>query len=121
MDRRSITGLLAAGLTVWLLLAALPASGAEGIRDRKADVDAKIESLQEKIERAREREGVLSAQIDQVSVKIRALEDEVGVASARLDQLESALALHRRKLDRLNELFRLQTRKLIFLQRQHKA
>jgi murein DD-endopeptidase MepM/ murein hydrolase activator NlpD len=121
MDRRSITGLLLAGITIWLLLAALPASGAEGIRDRKADVDAKIETLQSKIERAREREGVLSAQIEVVSDKIAALEDEVGAASARLDQLESVLALHRRKLARLNELFRLQTRKLVFLQQQHRA
>ncbi len=31
------------------------------------------------------------------------------------------LALHQRKLDRLNELYQLQTRKLVFLQRQHKA
>ena len=121
MDRRSLTGLLLAGLATWLLLTAVPAGGAEGIRDRKADVDEKIESLQAKIERAREREGVLSAQIEAVSVKIRALEDDVGAASARLDQLESVLALHRRKLGRLNELFRLQTRKLVFLQHQHKA
>jgi murein DD-endopeptidase MepM/ murein hydrolase activator NlpD len=121
MDRRSITGLLLAGFTIWLLLAALPASGADGIRDRKASVDAKIDTLQSKIESARRREGVLTSQIEAVSSRINALEDDVDAASARLDQLESVLALHRRKLDRLNELFRLQTRKLVFLQRQHRA
>ena len=31
------------------------------------------------------------------------------------------LALHQRKLDRLNQLYEVQTRKLVFLQRQHKA
>src|SRR5829696_6494235 len=120
MRSRSITGVLVAGLLAWLLLAALPAAGAD-IRDRKADVDAKIDKLESKIEAAREREGALTAEIETVSAKIHALEDDVGAAEARLDQLESSLALHRRKLDRLNQLFRLQTRKLVFLQRQHRA
>ena len=77
--------------------------------------------LQRKIEAAREREGVLTSQIAVVTTKIRALQDDVDSASARLDQLEVVLALHQRKLDRLNQLYRLQTRKLVFLQRQHKA
>src|SRR5215208_1015476 len=121
MHRRHATGVLVAGLTLVLLLVALPASGADGIRDRKAAVDRRIDTLQEKIESAREREGVLTSQIEVVSDKIEALEDDVGAAEARLDQLENALALHRRKLDRLNQLFRLQTHKLVFLQRQHRA
>ena len=122
MDRRSITGVLVAGLSVWLLLAALPASGADGIRDRKAAVDAKIDTLQAKIEAARRARGRAQRRRSRPSrSKIHALEDDVGAAEARLDQLENVLALHRRKLDRLNQLFRLQTRKLVFLQRQHRA
>ena len=50
MHRRNATGVLVAGLAVVLLLAALPASGADGIRDRKAAVDRKIDSLQAKID-----------------------------------------------------------------------
>ena len=61
---------------------------------------------QKKIEAAREREGVLTSQIAVVTSKIRALQDDVDSASARLDQLENVLALHQRKLDRLNQLYR---------------
>ena len=64
---------------------------------------------------------MLSSQIAVVTSKIHALQNDVDSASARLDQLEAVLALHQRKLDRLNQLYRLQTRKLVFLQRQHKA
>ena len=98
-----------------------PASGHDGVAKRKAAVDEKIGTLQERIDAARAREGVLTSQIAVVTSKIRALEDDVQSASARLDQLEGVLALHQRRLDRLNELYGLQTRKLVFLQRQHKA
>src|SRR5215218_6874994 len=120
MHRRNAIGVLFGALTVWLLLLAAPANGAD-IHDRKAAIDRKIDTLQSKVEAARRREGVLTSQIEVVSDKIDALADDVGAAEARLDQLENVLALHRRKLDRLNQLFRLQTRKLIFLQRQHRA
>ena len=75
MRSRSITGVLVVGLLAWLLLAALPAAGAD-IRDRKADVDAKIDKLESKIEAAREREGALTAEIETVSAKIHALDPQ---------------------------------------------
>ena len=53
------------------------------------------------------------SEIAVVTSKIRALQDDVDSASARLDQLENVLALHQRKLDRLNQLYRIQTRKLV--------
>ena len=116
----SRTLLIGFALACTLLLSA-PASGDPGIRDKKEAVDSKIDSLQAKIEAAREREGVLSSQIEVVTEEIRALQNDVDAASARLDGLETVLALHERKLNRLNELFHLQTSKLLFLQRQHKA
>jgi murein DD-endopeptidase MepM/ murein hydrolase activator NlpD len=104
-----------------LLLVVGPAFGQESFWERKEVLDARIDVLEGKIEAAREREGVLTSQIEVVSSKIRALQADVDAETARLDQLETVLALHRRKLERLNQLYALQTEKLIFLQRQHKA
>ena len=117
MARRLLTGL---ALTCTLLVAGT-AAGEPGISERKAAVDSKIDRLQGKIDAARTREGVLSSQIAGVTAKIRAVQDDVDAASARLNALESVLALHQRKLDQLNELYRLQTAKLVFLQRQYET
>jgi murein DD-endopeptidase MepM/ murein hydrolase activator NlpD len=117
MRFRFATSLVLAGL----LLVVAPAAGYDGAAEKKARIDAKIGSLQQRIEDARQKEGVLSDQIAVVTSKIRALQDDVDSASARLNQLESVLALHQRRLDRLNELYRLQTQRLVFLQRQHRS
>ena len=116
MRLRLSIGLLLAGL----LLIAPVASGQESASEQKQIVDGRINALERKIQAAREREGVLTSQIEEVTAKIDALQNDVDAASSRLGQLESVLALHQRKLDRLNELYALQTRKLVFLQRQHK-
>ena len=108
-------------LLACLLLVVSPALGQDGIGERKQVIDARIDVLAKKIDVARQREGILSSQIAVVTSKIRALQDDVDSASARLGQLEAVLALHQRKLDRLNQLYQVQTRKLVFLQRQHKA
>jgi murein DD-endopeptidase MepM/ murein hydrolase activator NlpD len=112
---------LAAACACSALLLAPTAPGQDGTEQKKRSVDSKIERLQDKIDRARAKEGVLSSQIAEVTAKIRALEDDVGAAEVRLDRLEGVLALHQRKLDRLNELFFTQTSRLVFLQRQHQA
>jgi murein DD-endopeptidase MepM/ murein hydrolase activator NlpD len=117
MRLRLSIGLLLAGL---VLLASPIASGQESASEQKRIVDGRIGALEEKIQAAREREGVLSSEIEVVSNKINALQDDVDAASARLGELETVLALHQRKLDRLNQLYELQTRKLVFLQRQHR-
>ena len=125
MRSRSATGALAGTLFLGLALACLllvaaPASG-QDIGSRKQMIDGRIDILQKKVESARQREGVLTSEIEVVTEKIHALQDDVDSASARLNQLESVLALHQRKLDRLNELYDIQTHKLVFLQGQHKA
>jgi murein DD-endopeptidase MepM/ murein hydrolase activator NlpD len=96
-----------------------PAFGQDD-RQRKRVIDGRIDVLQGKIDAARQREGALTAQIEVVTTKIRALEDDVQRAEHKLDGLERILALHQAQLDRLNELYRLQTKRLIFLQGQHK-
>jgi murein DD-endopeptidase MepM/ murein hydrolase activator NlpD len=108
-------------LLACLLLVVSPALGQDGVGERKQVIDARIDVLAKKIDVARQREGILSSQIAVVTSKIRGLQDDVDSASARLGQLEAVLALHERKLDRLNQLYQVQTRKLVFLQRQHKA
>ena len=64
---------------------------------------------------------MLTPEIEVVTDKIQRLQDDVDSASARLNQLEEVLGLHQRRLDRLNQLYQVQTRKLVFLQLQHKA
>jgi murein DD-endopeptidase MepM/ murein hydrolase activator NlpD len=116
MRLRLSIGLL---LAACLLVVSPVASGQEGASDRKQIVDGRISALEKKIQSAREQEGVLTSQIEVVSDKINALQNDVDAASARLGQLEAVLALHQRRLERLNDLYTLQTRKLVFLQRQH--
>ena len=111
--------LLATMLALGLVLAA-PAGGA-GIVDRKEAIDDRIAGLQAKIDNAQAKEGVLTDEISAVTAKIRILQGDVDSASGQLAHLEAVLALQQRKLDRLNELFHLQTTRLIFLQRQYVA
>jgi murein DD-endopeptidase MepM/ murein hydrolase activator NlpD len=99
------------------LLLAAPAAG--DVYSRKHSVDSRLSTLHAKIAQAEERASRLSAEIDSVSSRIHSLEGRVGDVSARLATLEDDLALHRRKLDRLTELFRLETRRYVYLRRQY--
>src|SRR3954470_20808347 len=88
------------------LILATPAAG---------DNSGKIASLQSKIAAARAREARLTADIASVTHQIRSLESKVGDVSQRLSVLEQDLELHQRRLDKLNELYTLQTDRLHFL------
>jgi murein DD-endopeptidase MepM/ murein hydrolase activator NlpD len=111
--------LVVPGLLVLLVIAA-PAA-AHNAHDRKAQVDSRLAQVNQKIAEARRREAALNAQIASVTTRIRSLERQAGDVSQDLAVLEHDLALQQEKLDRLNELFRLQTRKLIFLRAQYAA
>jgi murein DD-endopeptidase MepM/ murein hydrolase activator NlpD len=100
---------LAVLLVAFLVLAA-PAAG---------DNSGKLSSLQARIAAARATEARLSTQISDVTAEIRALEGKVGDVSQRLSVLERDLALHQRRLDRLNELFDFETERLTFLRQQY--
>jgi murein DD-endopeptidase MepM/ murein hydrolase activator NlpD len=92
------------------LVLAAPAAG---------DNSGKIARLQAKIAAARAHESRLTAEIASVTNEIRTLESRVGDVSQRLSILEHDLALHQARLDKLNELYKLQTDRLIFLKREY--
>jgi len=84
-----------------------------------ASDNGKIGDLQERIAAARAKEGRLNAQIFSVTAQIRSLEGKVGDVSQKLSVLERDLALHQKRLDRLNALFTFETKRLHFLRRQY--
>jgi murein DD-endopeptidase MepM/ murein hydrolase activator NlpD len=115
MRFRRLLPLLAALVAV----SATPASG--DVSSRKQAIDARLQQVQAKIAWAKQREDVLAGQIASVNHEIRDLAAEVGVVSERLDPLERDLALHREKLDRLNDLFRLQTSRYRFYRHEYRV
>jgi murein DD-endopeptidase MepM/ murein hydrolase activator NlpD len=100
---------LAVLLVAFLVLAG-PAAG---------DNSGKLSSLQARIAAARAKEARLTSEISSITGEIRTLEAKVGDVSQRLSVLEHDLALHQRRLDRLNELFAFETERLTFLRRQY--
>jgi murein DD-endopeptidase MepM/ murein hydrolase activator NlpD len=106
-----------AALVVVVAVAATPAAG--DVYTRKQSVDARLSALHARIAQAQQRAQQLSAEIDSVSSRIHSLEGRVGDVSARLATLESDLALHKRKLDRLTELFRIETKRYFFLRHEY--
>jgi murein DD-endopeptidase MepM/ murein hydrolase activator NlpD len=100
---------LAVAIVAGLVLAA-PASG---------DNSGKLGDVQARLAAARAKEARLTAQISDVTGRIRSLERRAGDVSQKLSVLEQDLALHQRRLDRLNELFAFETERLTFLRRQY--
>jgi murein DD-endopeptidase MepM/ murein hydrolase activator NlpD len=102
-----------------LAVAATPASG--DVTSRKAEIDARLSRVQAKIAWAQARERTLAGEIASVNGQIRGLASQVGVVSAQLAPLERDLELHKEKLARLNELFRLQTERFRFYRTEYQA
>ena len=102
-----------------LAVAASPASG--DVTSRKQEIDSRLQAVQAKIARAEQREQALAADIASVNQEIRNLASQVGDVSAQLAPLERDLALHKEKLDRLNELYRLQTSRYEFYRKEYNA
>jgi murein DD-endopeptidase MepM/ murein hydrolase activator NlpD len=105
---------LALGLLLLPLLLTAPAAG-DDVYQRKQAVEDRMQALQDQIAGARAQEGVLTSKISALNGQIRTLEGQVSSATDRLTALERDLALHRRKLERLTELYRLESRRLVFL------
>ena len=109
-------------LPVVVLLLAIAASPASGdVTSRKQEIDSRLQAVQSKIARAEQRERELAADIASVNHEIRNLASQVGDVSAQLAPLERDLALHKEKLDRLNELYRLQTSRYEFYRKEYNA
>jgi murein DD-endopeptidase MepM/ murein hydrolase activator NlpD len=81
--------------------------------------DNKLSDVQARLAATRAKEARLTTQISDVTSQIRSLERKVGDVSQKLSVLERDLALHQRRLDRLNELFNFETERLTFLRRQY--
>jgi murein DD-endopeptidase MepM/ murein hydrolase activator NlpD len=105
-------------LLVLALLAASPALADLG--HDKASVDAKLANVQANIERSKARASALSSQIQGLTSQIETLETKVGNVSSKLSALQSDLELRQRRLDKLNELFHLQTVRLNQLKHEYK-
>jgi murein DD-endopeptidase MepM/ murein hydrolase activator NlpD len=112
-----VTRRILLGLVVVLAVAA-PALG-DDIRDKKQSVDQQIASLDSRLAQHRAGERALRGEIDAVTDRIRRLEAQVGDVSLQLDSLEQDLALHRQRLEKLTQLFRLQSGRLTVLRQQY--
>src|SRR5215218_2914602 len=106
-------------VVILLAIAAAPASG--DVTSRKQEIDSRLQAVQAKIARAEQRERELAADITSVNHEIRDLASQVGDVSAQLAPLERDLALRKEKLDRLNELYRLQTARFEFYRHEYEA
>jgi len=106
-------------LAVLVAVCATPASGDVG--SRKQAVDARLARVQAKIAWAQQRERTLAGQIADVNGEIRGLAQQVGVVSTELAPLEHDLQLHKEKLGRLSELFRVQTARFRFYRAEYRA
>ncbi len=106
---------------VVLLLAIVAAPASGDVASRKQAIDARLQAVQAKIASAEQRERELAADIASVNGQIRDLASQVGVVSVRLAPLERDLALHKEKLDRLNELYRVQTERFEFYRHEYDA
>ena len=96
-------------LLVVVLGLATPAFAGDGLGQQKATLDAKLAAVQAKIAREHARESVLGTQIGGLTRQIHSLEARVGDVSSKLTALQADLALHQRRLAKLDELYRLQT------------
>jgi murein DD-endopeptidase MepM/ murein hydrolase activator NlpD len=101
------------------ILVATPALAGDNYGDQKAVVDAKLSRLQSKIAAQRAQAERLDSQIAGLTTQIKGLELRVGDVSQRLAILQNDLALHQRRLDKLNALFRLQTARFNTLKREY--
>ena len=102
-----------------LAVAAAPALG--GDTARKRSLDSRIAALHARIAADRAREARLAGAIKGVTARIQTLERQVGTTSQRLAALQRDLTLHHERLDKLTQLFELETRRLMFLRHEYDA
>ena len=100
-----------------VLVVATPAFGDDAAK--KQHIDSQISSLQGKLAAQKREEQRLRNQVADFTSRIRTLEGKVGDVSLRLSTMEADLALHQRRLNALNALFRVQTKKFVFLKEQY--
>jgi murein DD-endopeptidase MepM/ murein hydrolase activator NlpD len=105
-------------LLVLAIVTAVAASAPVAFADLesdKADVDSRIEQLQDQIAEAKQREDVLTSDIAAASEQVEAIQSRVDGLSARVATLERELAGHRARLAELQARYAEETRRLRFL------
>ena len=80
--------------------------------DEKAEVDRKLERLQQRLGEARGREQVLTSEVQAYSTRIRALERRLAPLRARAERLEAEHAALRERLALLTERLRVEKARL---------
>ncbi len=109
----------------WILTLALAflvaASGASAdLGNKKVSIDARLGSVQQRINAARARADALQSQITSTTSRIRTLEARVGDVSSKLATLQSELALREQRLQQTQRLFQLQSQQLTALKAQQR-
>ena len=117
MPKRGVVARRTVVALVLLLALAAPAHGDDVAKKRA--VDAKIANLQGTLESTRRSEAALRDRISALDNRIGDLESQVGSVSLRLAALQRDLAYRRQRLADLNQLFRLETRRLDAVKRQY--
>ena len=107
-----------AGLMLALVLAT-PAAGQDPEAE-KAQIDARIATLQAEISAAKDEEGVLTSQLSEVVSELRAAEDAVQAAESGLAALQAQLASERDRLDVVTAQLARDTKRLKRLRREHR-
>jgi murein DD-endopeptidase MepM/ murein hydrolase activator NlpD len=102
-----------------VVLLALAATASGDDYSRKHAIDTRLEKVQAKLAWAERRQKELSAELDSVDARLRALSKRVGDVSTRLVTLEHDLALHKEKLERVTELYKVETERFLSLKHQH--
>jgi murein DD-endopeptidase MepM/ murein hydrolase activator NlpD len=101
------------------LLIAAPAA-ADNIGKKKNSVDARLAQVQQQLASSRRQEAALSHQVASLTTSIHRIELRVGGVSQRLTALQRDIVLHRRRLAKLDALFRLQSHRYRVLRHQYR-
>jgi murein DD-endopeptidase MepM/ murein hydrolase activator NlpD len=104
-----------------LLCLAVAAPAVAGDAGRKQSIDTRIAALHARIAADRAREQRLAGAIKGVTAQIQTLEKQVGGNARKLASLQRDLSLHQQRLDKLTQLFELETRRLMFLRHEYNA
>jgi murein DD-endopeptidase MepM/ murein hydrolase activator NlpD len=107
-------------LVLALALVVAGVATADNIGKKKHRVDAKLSQVQQQLLASKQRAIALTHQVGALTSSIQRIELQVGGVSQRLSTLDQDIALHRDRLQKLNELLRLQTRRYRVLRRQYR-
>jgi murein DD-endopeptidase MepM/ murein hydrolase activator NlpD len=106
-------------LALTLVLAAPVSAGTGDLGAKKASIDAQLADVHAQLSGSRAKAARLSGQVATLTRNIRALEQRVGDVSGKLAALNTDIALHKRRLAKLDALYRLQTGRFRALKRQY--